>query len=191
MILPIVAYGDPVLRKRAKDIDPQEIDVKKFSDDMFETMYASSGIGLAAPQVGQGIRLFVVDGTALNEGEKDEDKDPSLEGFKKTFVNPELIEEDGDKWGFEEGCLSIPGIRAEIYRPEVVVIRYFDTDWNEYEEEFNGMAARIIQHEYDHLEGKLFTDYLSPLKRQLIKKKLADITKGKVDVEYRMRFPKL
>ena len=191
MILPIVAYGDPVLRKRAKDIDPQEIDVKKFSDDMFETMYASSGIGLAAPQVGHGIRLFVVDGTALNEGEKDEDKDPSLEGFKKTFVNPELIEEDGDKWGFEEGCLSIPGIRAEIYRPEVVVIRYFDTDWNEYEEEFNGMAARIIQHEYDHLEGKLFTDYLSPLKRQLIKKKLADITKGKVDVEYRMRFPKL
>lgn len=191
MIFPIVAYGDPVLRKRAKDIDPQEIDVKKFSDDMFETMYASSGIGLAAPQVGQGIRLFVVDGTALNEGEKDEDKDPSLEGFKKTFVNPELIEEDGDKWGFEEGCLSIPGIRAEIYRPEVVVIRYFDTDWNEYEEEFNGMAARIIQHEYDHLEGKLFTDYLSPLKRQLIKKKLADITKGKVDVEYRMRFPKL
>ena len=191
MILPIVAYGDPLLRKRAKDIDPQEIDVKKFSDDMFETMYASSGIGLAAPQVGQGIRLFVVDGTALNEGEKDEDKDPSLEGFKKTFVNPELIEEDGDKWGFEEGCLSIPGIRAEIYRPEVVVIRYFDTDWNEYEEEFNGMAARIIQHEYDHLEGKLFTDYLSPLKRQLIKKKLADITKGKVDVEYRMRFPKL
>lgn len=191
MIFPIVAYGDPVLRKRAKDIDPQEIDVKKFSDDMFETMYASSGIGLAAPQVGHGIRLFVVDGTALNEGEKDEDKDPSLEGFKKTFVNPELIEEDGDKWGFEEGCLSIPGIRAEIYRPEVVVIRYFDTDWNEYEEEFNGMAARIIQHEYDHLEGKLFTDYLSPLKRQLIKKKLADITKGKVDVEYRMRFPKL
>ena len=191
MIFPIVAYGDPVLRKRAKDIDPQEIDVKKFSDDMFETMYASSGIGLAAPQVGQGIRLFVVDGTALNEGEKDEDKDPSLEGFKKTFVNPELIEEDGDKWGFEEGCLSIPGIRAEIYRPEVVVIRYFDTDWNEHEEEYNGMAARIIQHEYDHLEGKLFTDYLSPLKRQLIKKKLADITKGKVDVEYRMRFPKL
>ena len=191
MIFPIVAYGDPLLRKRAKDIDPQDIDVKKFSDDMFETMYASSGIGLAAPQVGQGIRLFVVDGTALNEGEKDEDKDPSLEGFKKTFVNPELIEEDGDKWGFEEGCLSIPGIRAEIYRPEVVVIRYFDTDWNEYEEEFNGMAARIIQHEYDHLEGKLFTDYLSPLKRQLIKKKLADITKGKVDVEYRMRFPKL
>jgi len=190
MILPIVAYGDPLLRKRAKDIDPQEIDVKKLSDDMFETMYASSGIGLAAPQVGQGIRLFVVDGTALNEGEKEDDKDPSLEGFKKIFVNPEIVEEDGDEWGFEEGCLSIPGIRAEIYRPEVVVIRYFDTDWNEHEEEYDGMAARIIQHEYDHLEGKLFTDYLSPLKRQLLKKKLADITKGKVDVDYRMRFPR-
>ncbi len=191
MILPIVAYGDPVLRKRARDIDPNEMDVKKFSDEMFETMYASSGIGLAAPQVGHGIRLFVVDGTALNDDEKLEDKDPSLEGFKKTFINPEIVEEDGDEWAFEEGCLSIPGIRAEIYRPEIVVIRYFDTDWNEYEEEYDGMAARIIQHEYDHLEGKLFTDYLSPLKRTLLRKKLADITKGKVDVEYRMRFPKL
>lgn len=191
MILPIVAYGDPVLRKRAKDIEPGSMDVKKFSDDMFETMYASSGIGLAAPQIGQGIRLFVVDGTALNDDEKEEDKDPSLEGFKKTFINPEIIEEDGDEWGFEEGCLSIPGIRAEVFRPEIIVIRYFDTDWNEHEEEYDGMAARIIQHEYDHLEGKLFTDYLSPLKRQLLKKKLADITKGKVDVDYRMKFPKL
>jgi peptide deformylase len=190
MILPIVAYGDPVLRKRAKDIDPQEVDVKKFSNDLFETMYSSSGIGLAAPQVGQGIRMFVVDGTAINADEKEEDKDPSLEGFKKTFINPEIVEEDGDEWGFEEGCLSIPGIRAEIYRPEIVVIRYFDTDWNEHKEEYDGMAARIIQHEYDHLEGKLFTDYLSPLKRQLLKKKLADITKGKVDVDYRMRFPR-
>lgn len=191
MILPIVAYGDPVLRKRAKDIEPGTLDVKKISDDLFETMYSSSGIGLAAPQVGQGIRLFVVDGTGLNEDEKEEDKDPSLEGFKKVFINPEILEEDGDEWAFEEGCLSIPGIRAEVYRPEIVVIRYFDTDWNEHEEEYDGMAARIIQHEYDHLEGKLFTDYLSPLKRTLLKKKLSDITKGKVDVEYRMRFPKL
>jgi peptide deformylase len=191
MIFPIVAYGDPVLRKRAKDIEPGTLDVKKISDDLFETMYSSSGIGLAAPQVGQGIRLFVVDGTGLNEDEKEEDKDPSLEGFKKVFINPEILEEDGDEWAFEEGCLSIPGIRAEVYRPEIVVIRYFDTDWNEHEEEYDGMAARIIQHEYDHLEGKLFTDYLSPLKRTLLKKKLSDITKGKVDVEYRMRFPKL
>lgn len=191
MIFPIVAYGDPVLRKRAKDIEPGTFDVKKFSDDLFETMYSSSGIGLAAPQVGQGIRLFVVDGTGLNDDEKEEDKDPSLEGFRKVFINPEILEEDGDEWAFEEGCLSIPGIRAEVYRPEIVVIRYFDTDWNEHEEEYDGMAARIIQHEYDHLEGKLFTDYLSPLKRTLLKKKLGDITKGKVDVEYRMRFPKL
>jgi peptide deformylase len=190
MILPIVAYGDPVLRKRAKNIEPGELDVKKLSEDLFETMYSSSGIGLAAPQVGQSVRMFVVDGTGIDEDEKEEDKDPSLVGFKKVFLNPEILEEDGDEWAFEEGCLSIPGIRAEIYRPEVVVIRYFDTDWNEHEEEYDGMAARIIQHEYDHLEGKLFTDYLSPLKRQLLKKKLGDITKGKVDVEYRMRFPK-
>lgn len=190
MILPIVAYGDPVLRKPAKDIEPGTIDVKKFSDDMFETMYASSGIGLAAPQVGQGIRLFVVDGTQIDADEPEEEKDPSLVDFKKVFINPEIIEEDGEDWGFEEGCLSIPGIRAEVYRPEIIRIRYVDLDWNQHEEEYDGMAARIIQHEYDHLEGKLFTDYLSPLKRQLIKKKLSDITKGKVDVDYRMRFPK-
>ncbi|GAA4412572.1 peptide deformylase [Nibrella viscosa] len=190
MILPIVAYGDPVLRKRAKDIEKGNLDVKKLSEDMFETMYASSGIGLAAPQIGQSIRLFVVDGTPLNEDEPEEEQDASLQGFKKVFVNPELIEEDGDEWAFEEGCLSIPGIRADVYRPEKVRIRYFDVDWNEHEEEYDGMAARIIQHEYDHIEGKLFTDYLSPLKRQLLKKKLADITKGNVKVDYRMRFPK-
>jgi peptide deformylase len=190
MILPIVAYGDPVLRKPAKAIEPGTIDVKKLSDDLFETMYASSGIGLAAPQVGHGVRMFVVDGTMIDQDEPEDEKDPSLEGFKKVFINPEIIEEDGDDWGFEEGCLSIPGIRAEVMRPEVIRIRYVDLDGNEYDEEYDGMAARIIQHEYDHLEGKLFTDYLSPLKRQLIKKKLADITKGKVDVDYRMRFPK-
>lgn len=190
MILPIIAYGDPVLRKRAKDIEPGSIDVKKLSEDMFETMYAASGVGLAAPQIGQSIRIFVADGQPLNEDEKPEDIDQSVVGFKKVFINPEIIEEAGEDWGFEEGCLSIPGIRGEVIRPEIVVIRYFDTDWNEHEEEFDGMAARIIQHEYDHLEGKLFTDYLPTLKRQLIKKKLADITKGKTDAEYKMKFPK-
>lgn len=190
MILPIIAYGDPVLRKRARDIEPNTVDVKKLSEDMFETMYAASGVGLAAPQIGQSIRLFVVDGQALNEGEKEEDIDPSVVGFKKVFINPEIVEEAGEDWGFEEGCLSIPGIRGEVVRPEIVVIRYFDTDWNEHEEEYDGMAARIIQHEYDHLEGKLFTDYLPTLKRQLIKKKLADITKGKTDAEYKMKFLK-
>ncbi|WP_460956338.1 peptide deformylase [Spirosoma litoris] len=190
MILPIIAYGDPVLRKRAKDIEPHSLDVKTLSENMFETMYAASGVGLAAPQIGQSIRMFVVDGEPLNEDEPEEDIDQSLIGFKKVFINPEIIEEAGDDWGFEEGCLSIPGIRGEVFRPEIVVIRYLDTDWNEHEEEYEGMAARIIQHEYDHLDGKLFTDYLPTIRRTLIKKKLADISKGKTDAEYKMKFPK-
>ena len=190
MILPIIAYGDPVLRKRAKDIENGSLDVKKLSENMFETMYAASGVGLAAPQIGQSIRMFVVDGEPLNEDEAEEDIDQTLIGFKKVFINPEIIEEAGDDWGFEEGCLSIPGIRGEVFRPEIIVIRYFDTDWNEHEEEYEGMAARIIQHEYDHLDGKLFTDYLPSIRRTLIKKKLADISKGKTDAEYKMKFPK-
>ncbi|GAB3987655.1 peptide deformylase [Spirosoma daeguense] len=189
MILPIIAYGDPVLRKRAKEIEPDSIDVKALSENMFETMYAASGVGLAAPQIGQSIRIFVVDGEPINEDEPEEDIDKSLIGFKKVFINPEIIEEAGDDWGFEEGCLSIPGIRGEVFRPEIVVIRYFDTDWNEHQEEYEGMAARIIQHEYDHLDGKLFTDYLPSLRRTLIKKKLADISKGKTDADYKMKFP--
>lgn len=189
MILPIIAYGDPVLRKRAKDIEPSSLDVKTLSDNMFETMYAASGVGLAAPQIGQSVRLFVVDGEPLNEDEPEEDIDKTLIGFKKVFINPEIIEEAGDDWAFEEGCLSIPGIRGEVVRPEIVVIRYFDTDWNQHEEEYEGMAARIIQHEYDHLDGKLFTDYLPSLRRTLIKKKLTDISKGKTDAEYKMKFP--
>ena len=189
MILPIIAYGDPVLRKRAKNIEQGTLDVKALSETMFETMYAASGVGLAAPQIGQSIRLFVVDGEPLNDDEPEEDIDKTLIGFKKVFINPEIIEEAGDDWDFEEGCLSIPGIRGEVRRPEIIVIRYMDTDWNEHEEEYEGMAARIIQHEYDHLDGKLFTDYLPTLRRTLIKKKLADITKGKTDAEYKMKFP--
>jgi peptide deformylase len=196
MILPITAYGDPILRKRAKEIEKDTFDVKALSDNMFETMYAASGVGLAGPQVGQSVRMFVVDGTPANKSgdvddEDDDEPDLSLVDFKKTFINPVILSEEGDKWPFEEGCLSIPGIRTDVYRPETVQIRYVDTDWVEHTETYDGMAARIIQHEYDHLEGKLFTDYMSPLKRQLMKKKLADITKGKVDVEYKMRFPKI
>lgn len=190
MIYPIIAYGDPVLRKKAQPIEKDSLDVRQLSEDMFETMYSASGVGLAGPQIGKSIRIFVVDGSPFNEGEPDEEKDPSLEGFKKVFINPEILEEDGDEWGFEEGCLSIPQIRGEVYRPEFVKIRYFDTDWNEHVEEFDGMAARIIQHEYDHLEGKLFTDYLTPLKRQLLKKRLTDITKGNIKADYKMKFPK-
>jgi peptide deformylase len=188
MIYPIVAYGDPILRKVTRLLEKGEINLQKLSNDLFETMHESAGVGLAAPQVGLGIRVFVVDGTAMNEDEEEEDKDPTLEGFKKIFINPEIIEEDGDDWAFEEGCLSIPGIRGEVYRPEIVTIRYLDIDWNEQLETYEGMAARIIQHEYDHLHGKLFTDYLPALKRQLLKRKLSDISRGIVDVDYRMRF---
>lgn len=189
MIYPIVGYGDPILRKETRFIERDEIDLKKLSADMFETMYAASGVGLAAPQVGLNIRIFVVDGTPFSEKDDDDDEpDLSLVDFKKTFINPEILEEEGEEWAFEEGCLSIPGIRGEVYRPEKLKIRYRDTDWNEYVEEYDGMAARIIQHEYDHLLGKLFVDYLPTLKKQFIKKKLTEISKGNVDADYRMKF---
>ena len=191
MIYPIVAYGDPVLRKVTVDID-KSYDVKKLSEDMFETMYNAKGVGLAAPQIGINLRIFVVDGRPFNEGEdmKERDKDPSLIDFKKIFINAEILEEDGDDWAFEEGCLSIPDVREDIYRPEYVTIRYFDTDWIEHTEEYEGLAARIIQHEYDHIDGILFTDHLNPVKKRMLKNKLAKITKGRVDVDYKMKFPK-
>ncbi len=178
MIYPIVMYGDPVLRKRARDIKKGEIDVKTLSTDMFETMYSASGVGLAAPQIGKSIRLFVVDAGAMEV--------KGLEDFKKVFINPEIIELSGAPWNFEEGCLSIPNIREEISREERVLIKYYDEDWQLHEEEFEGIAARIILHEFDHIEGKLFIDYLSPLKKRLLKGKLSDISKGKVDTEYRI-----
>jgi peptide deformylase len=192
MIYPIVAYGDPVLRKVTVDID-KSYDVKKLSEDMFETMYNAKGVGLAAPQIGLNLRMFVVDGRPFNEGEdmEERDKDPSLIDFKKVFINAEIIEEDGDDWAFEEGCLSIPDVREDIYRPEYVTIKYFDVDWKEHIEEHEGLAARIIQHEYDHIDGILFTDHLNPVKKRMLKNKLAKITKGKVDVDYKMKFPKL
>jgi peptide deformylase len=181
MIYPIIMYGDPVLRQRAKDIE-LNTDIKPLVADMFETMYAASGIGLAAPQIGKSIRLFVVDGSSLED-------EPNMENFKKAFVNPQILDETGTPWDFEEGCLSIPGIREKISRKENVKVRYYDEDWNLHEEAFDGMKARIIQHEYDHIEGKLFLDYLTPLKKRLLKGKLADISKGKVDAEYRILAP--
>ncbi len=180
MIYPIVLYGDPVLKKLAEDI-PEGTDIKELVADMFETMYAASGVGLAAPQIGKSIRLFVIDDTPMMENEE--------EGVKKAFINPEIIEEDGDDWAFEEGCLSIPGIRADVDRPEILRIRYYDEDWNLHEEEYDDIHARVIQHEYDHIEGILFTDHISALKRRLIKGKLANISKGKVDADYRVRIP--
>jgi peptide deformylase len=183
MVYPIVVYGDPVLRKKAQDIE-KNTDIKALVQDMFETMYAANGIGLAAPQIGKGIRLFVVDGTSLDEEEED------MSTFKKAFVNAQILKEEGEPWEFEEGCLSIPNIRENISRPETVRIRYFDEDWNQKEEEYSGVKARIIQHEYDHIEGKLFIDYLSPLKKRMLKGKLTDISKGDVETEYRILAPK-
>ena len=181
MIYPIVMYGDPVLRQRAQEIEPGT-DVKQLVADMYETLEAANGIGLAAPQIGKSVRLFIVDGTGLED-------EPDMTDFKKVFINAKLIEEVGTPWEFEEGCLSIPNIREPVSRKEQLTIRYFDENWNALEETFDGMKARIIQHEYDHIEGKMFIDYLTPLKKRLLKGKLSDISKGKVDTEYRITAP--
>lgn len=194
MIYPIVPYGDPVLRKVAQEIEPETFDIQQFVADLYETMYEAAGVGLAAPQVGKSVRVFVVDGRPLNEPDEEDgedfEPDQSLIDFKMAFINPEITATDGEKWVYEEGCLSIPGIRSDVLRPERITINYFDENGNEFTRNFEGMAARIIQHEYDHLEGKLFTDYMPILKRQILKRKLADITKGNVKVDYRMKFPK-
>jgi peptide deformylase len=181
MIYPIIMYGDPVLRQRASDLEPGT-DVHQLIDDMYETMHNASGIGLAAPQIGKSIRLFVVDGTII-------DDEPAMADFKKVFINPIMVEEAGEPWEYEEGCLSIPNIREKVSRKESLTIKYYDADWVPHEEHYDGMKARIIQHEYDHIEGKMFVDYLTPLKKRLLKGKLADISKGKVDTEYRIAAP--
>jgi peptide deformylase len=189
MIYPIVVYGDPVLRQRAKDIE-KGTDLNSLIQDMYETMYAAQGIGLAAPQIGKAIRLFVVDGTALHgDDEDDETNGENMEGFKKAFINPVIVHEEGSPWEFEEGCLSIPNIREKISRKAKLKIQYLDEQWNPQEEEYEGIKARIIQHEYDHIEGKLFIDYLTPLKKRMLKGKLNDISRGDVDTEYRILAP--
>jgi peptide deformylase len=181
MIYPIVMYGDAVLRKKATDIETGT-DIKQLIEDMFETMYAAHGVGLAAPQIGKSIRLFVVDGSSMDE-------EPTLKDFKMAFINPTILKETGTEWDFEEGCLSIPHIREDVFRKEKVRIKFFNEKWEEQEEEYSGIKARIIQHEYDHIEGKLFIDYLSPLKKRMLKGKLASISKGDVDTEYRIAAP--
>lgn len=194
MILPIVAYGDAVLKKEAQEIEKDYPNLKELIEDMFETMYAAQGVGLAAPQIGKSIRLFVVDGSPFAEEDEEEGPDPravGMEGFKKVFINPIIEEEEGEEWGFHEGCLSIPKIREEVFRKEVVHISYYDENWELKEERYEGYAARIIQHEYDHVDGVLFTDHLSPLKRRLLTKKLQNISKGDISVPYKMKFPSL
>ena len=179
MIYPITLYGDSILRDACENIIKGETDVLSLSRDMFETMSQADGIGLAAPQIGISKRIFVVDGTSL--------EDEEMSCFKKVFINPIILEEDGDEWEFEEGCLSIPGVRGGVYRKTEILIRYFDENWNEKEESYSGMKARIIQHEYDHIEGKLFVDYLSSIKRKLIKNKLSEISKGNCEVAYKVK----
>ncbi len=190
MILPIVAYGNPVLRKVAADITPDYPNLAKLIDDMWETMYASSGVGLAAPQINKDIRLFVADSAqmfaSMNENEKAEY--PGDNGVKAVFINAHIEELDGDEWLYNEGCLSIPKIREDIYRHENVTLHYLDENFEAHTKTFTGLSARVILHEYDHIEGKLFIDYMSPLKRKLLKGKLNDITRGKVNVDYKMSF---
>jgi len=184
MILPIVAYGDPVLKKVADEIGSNYPGLEQLIADMFETMYASKGVGLAAPQVNKSIRLFIIDASPF------EDEYPELKDWKRVFINPRILEEEGAKWEFNEGCLSIPGIREDVERKPELVLEYEDEHFELHEEKFDGIIARVIQHEYDHLEGILFTDRLSPLKKRLLKGKLNDISKGIVDVNYKMKFPK-
>ncbi|MDR1756020.1 MAG: peptide deformylase [Culturomica sp.] len=184
MLLPIYIYGHPVLRKASEDIAPDYPDLKKFIDDLYRTMDEADGVGLAAPQVGKNIRIFVVDGAAFA------DKDPACADFRKVFINAHIMERRGEAVSRSEGCLSVPGIHEEVQRPDTIRIRYRDEAWNEHEEEFSGVKAWIIQHEYDHLDGKLFTDHLSPLKKKLLKNKLNNISLGKFKATYRVILPK-
>lgn len=188
MILPIVAYGSPVLRKVCKDIDPDYPQLDKLIEDMWETMYNSRGVGLAAPQINRDIRLFVIDSLQIIESlEEDEKKDyPADAGYKGVFINAHIKELNGVEWAYNEGCLSIPKIREDIYRKEEVTLEFVDENFQPHTKTFNGITARVILHEYDHIDGKLFIDLLMPLKRKLLKRKLEDITKGKMKVDYKM-----
>ena len=191
MILPIVAYGHPVLRKLAHDISHDYPGLEKLIEDMWETMYASSGVGLAAPQVSRDIRLFVVDTEQMFKNMEEDEKSeyPGDEGIKGAFINAQIQDLEGDEWLYNEGCLSIPKIREDIYRQETVTLKYMDATFAEHIKTFTGISARVILHEYDHIEGRLFIDYISPLKRKLMKGRLNDISKGKVNVDYKMLFP--
>ena len=185
MILPIFAYGHAVLKKEAEEIDEDYPELKTLIENMWETMYQASGVGLAAPQIGKSIRLFIVDTIQIMEEGKEAD------GIKKVFINAEKIEEGGEPWWYEEGCLSIPQVRGDVERPAQIKLRYMDENFEGHTEIFTGINARVIQHEYDHTDGILFTEQLKPIKRRLVRRKLENIKKGKVDVDYRMKFPKI
>ena len=196
MVLPIVVYGDPVLRKVAQDIDANYEGLAQFIKDMFETMYKANGLGLAAPQVGKSIRLFVIDATPFAERDEDDEEGEEkftseqleqLRNFKKVFINPRMLEETGDEWKFNEGCLSIPKINEDVSRPEKITIEYYDEHFTKHVESYDNVIARVIQHEYDHIEGKLFTDRISAFKRKMISGKLNDIANGKVHPNYKIK----
>jgi len=187
MILPVVAYGDPVLRKKAVDIEEDYPNLEELIENMWETMYSANGVGLAAPQIGLAVRLFLADTLQL-EGEEEGDLEKGL-GIKKAFLNATILERDGKPYAYSEGCLSIPKIREDVVREENILIEYYDADFNRYEEKYEGVNARVIMHEYDHIEGILFLDHLKPLKRRLLKKQLDKISKGDVAVDYKMKFP--
>lgn len=192
MILPVVAYGHPVLRKMCEDITPDYPQLDKLIADMWETMYHSNGVGLAAPQINRAIRLFVVDTEQIVENFDDEDRReyPNEKPVKTVFINAHVIEESGEEWAYNEGCLSIPKIREDVYRHAKVKLSYMDEQFKEHVQEFDGITARVILHEYDHIDGKLFIDYLKPIKKRLLQKKLNDISAGKVRTDYRMMFAK-
>lgn len=190
MILPIYAYGDPILRKETVEINADYPELKQLIDNMFETMYLSHGVGLAAPQIGLNIRLFIVDAVPMAEEDEYLEIRNELESFKKVFINAKILKEEGEVWKFNEGCLSIPDIREDVKRQETITIEYFDENFEKKTETFSDVRARIIQHEYDHIEGILFTDLLSPLKKKLLHRRLTDIKKGNIKVPYKMKFPK-
>ncbi|OIQ17280.1 MAG: peptide deformylase [Flavobacterium sp. MedPE-SWcel] len=189
MILPIVGYGDPVLRKKGDEISKDYPELKEFVANMYETMYNAHGVGLAAPQVGKAVRLFVIDTKPFSEDEDlSKEEQELLGGFTKTFINPVMLKEEGEEWGFNEGCLSIPEVREDVYRHEKITIEYYDEDFNKHTDVYDGLIARVIQHEYDHVEGVLFTDKISSLKKRLIQKKLQNIMDGKTRPDYKMKF---
>ena len=191
MILPIVAYGDPVLRKIGKNIDKDFPRLDALIKNMFETMDNSYGVGLAAPQIGKAIRLFIVDTTPFADSDDiSEEEQQNLDGFRKVFINAKIIKEEGEEWIFNEGCLSVPDVREDVSRKPLVTMEYYDENWQKHTETFDGLRARVIQHEYDHIEGIVFTDHLSSLKKRLVKGKLNKISKGKISVDYTTKFPK-
>ena len=189
MILPIIGYGDSVLRKKGEEISKEYPELSQLIDNMFDTMYSASGVGLAAPQVGLAIRLFVIDTTPFSENDElSKQEQEELNGFKKVFINAKILKEEGGLWAFNEGCLSIPGIHEDVTRHDTITIEYFDENFKKHTDVYDGLRARVIQHEYDHIEGLLFTDKISSFKKRLIEKKLKNIMEGKTNVDYRMKF---